>query len=72
MTREMWICPPYWQGPLRYRTQAMIHEASHYHSSEDKGYGKKKCMELAAKEPDVAVINADSYMYFVDDNPRLG
>ena len=66
----MWICPPYWRADISYRAQAMIHEVSHYYSSEDKRYGIDGAMELAALSPDVAVINADNYMYFVD-NPRL-
>lgn len=52
------------------KLQTLVHELSHVYGNTDdvkKGYGVTKCLDLAKKQPDDAVKNADSYGYFYCD-----
>ncbi|CAA6808044.1 MAG: Peptidyl-Lys metalloendopeptidase [uncultured Sulfurovum sp.] len=52
----------------------IIHGVSHFISvgeTKDYAYGQSNAEILAENSPDLAVINADSYEYFFENNPKL-
>ena len=49
----------------------IIHELSHFRdigNTDDITYGERGCLELAQSFPKEAMINADSFEYFIKDN----
>lgn len=64
------ICPLFWVIPLSGMSSqigVLVHEASHFKSNggcADYLYGQDDCRLLAKKEPNLAVDNAESHMYF--------
>ena len=52
----------------------LVHEASHFKingGTDDLVYGQAGCKNLAIRNPDQAVKNADSHEYFAENNPPL-
>ncbi|KAB5588437.1 Peptidyl-Lys metalloendopeptidase [Ceratobasidium theobromae] len=50
----------------------IVHEQTHfdeYGGTRDHAYGQHGCQELAQKDPNTAVMNADSHEYFAENNP---
>lgn len=70
------LCPAFWTAPLEgtdSRTGTLIHESSHFTANagtEDNAYGQDACKKLAKKDPDTAIMNADSHEYFSENNPE--
>lgn len=57
-------------------TQAgtLIHESSHFDNiagTDDVVYGEPGCKQLALKDPDTALTNADSHEFFAENDPAL-
>ena len=71
------LCPAYWKRPLKgttSQTGILVHEASHFLDigvTLDFQYGVDSCKKLAKVDPTKAVSNADSYEFFVENNPPL-
>ena len=52
------------------REGTIIHEVSHFEAvaaTGDHCYGRSDCAVMARRDPGLAVRNADSYQYFVED-----
>ena len=48
--------------------KVLIHENTHYlFNTIDEAYGYKDCVDLAARDPETAIKNADSYSWFVHE-----
>ncbi|MEM9900072.1 MAG: M35 family metallo-endopeptidase [Pseudomonadota bacterium] len=71
---EIHLCEPFWTVEQNLdidKTDVLIHEVSHFHigaQTSDHCYGASgigSCIDLAISQPDLAVQNADSYMYFI-------
>jgi hypothetical protein len=48
----------------------VIHEVTHYFltgNTQDVRYGKDACLDLARRDPDSAIRNADNFEYFVEE-----
>lgn len=57
------------------RAGTIIHELSHFESvagTEDLCYSREECSTMARRAPRDALINADSYQYFVEDVTFFG
>ena len=57
------------------RSGTIIHEFSHFpdaSGTEDICYSREECAAMAVARPDDALINADSYQYFVEDVTFFG
>jgi len=57
------------------RAGTIIHEVSHFTVSgntEDYCYGRDICSDMARRDPEAALENADSYQYFVEDVTYFG
>lgn len=57
------------------RAGTIIHELSHFESvaaTEDLCYSREECSAMAQRAPQDALINADSYQYFVEDVTFFG
>lgn len=67
----MGLCRPFFrEGETGHDSQAgtLAHELSHgYADTEDHEYGVTCCLRLAARYPDLAVRNADSIQYYLED-----
>ena len=71
---EINICPSFWDLNLKgtdSQTGTIIHELTHFKttiSADDYVYGKKKSLALAVSFPEKAIMNADNYEYFSENN----
>lgn len=72
---EIHLCPAFFQlsdAGADSKSGTILHEMSHFHlgtKTEDECYGNLgigSCLDLAIREPDLAVQNADSYQYFIE------
>ncbi|MGJ7524714.1 M35 family metallopeptidase [Variovorax sp. GB1P17] len=65
------VCPPFFQeaeSGKDSRAGTLAHEISHgYSDSLDHEYGVECCQRLARLRPDLAVANADSLQYYLED-----
>lgn len=67
---DIYVCPLYWTLPptgVNSQADTLVHEMSHFDvvaKTQDKTYGPGACKWLAAHDPALAVINADSYGFF--------
>lgn len=65
------LYPRFWLLPFSGRDSqlgTLVHEYSHgYAATHDHRYGAEPCLELARRRPDLAVDNADSYQFYVED-----
>jgi len=74
---EIYLGQAFWKAPLTGTDSqggVIVHEMSHFYvvaSTDDHVYGQPKCRELAKKDPDSAIGNADSHEYFAENHPRL-
>ncbi|KAJ3506279.1 hypothetical protein NLJ89_g6955 [Agrocybe chaxingu] len=74
---EIHLCDAFWLAPVTGKDSkagTLIHEASHFTrngGTEDEAYGTDACQTLAANNPDMAVRNADSHEYFVENPTGL-
>ena len=48
-----------------------VHEGSHFQGAKDNVYSENGCKALAKSNPDVAILNAESYMYFIENYDNL-
>ena len=73
----IYFCDAFWNAPLvgtDSQSGTIVHETSHFDviaATRDHAYGQDACRALATSDPDVAVTNADSHEYFVENNPPL-
>jgi len=71
-TRSVYIDKAFHNAPAKgpdSKAGAISHEMSHFDSvggTKDHQYGPSKCKNLAAKDPDKALENADSFEYFLE------
>jgi len=67
-TFTLHFCPRYFQDQsVKFR--AVIHELTHFDplgARRDIQYGYQQCLQLASRNPDQAVLNADNYAFFAD------
>jgi peptidyl-Lys metalloendopeptidase len=76
-THTIYLCSLFWAAPpglhqMESKPGVLVHEASHFSDvakTSDIAYGAQPCRDLAKKNPDNAVKNADNYEYFVESNP---
>lgn len=77
-THTMYLCPIYFSSPTTGTdTQAgtLIHEATHWSDvvgTDDTAYGQANCQALAISNATQAINNADTYLYFAENDPVLG
>ena len=71
------LCPVFWQSSVDGRDSragTVIHELSHFPDvagTLDHAYAQGPSQRLAARRPDLAVANADSYGYFAENRPAV-
>nr|WP_062331521.1 M35 family metallo-endopeptidase [Herbidospora sakaeratensis] len=70
-SHTVWLCGPFWGVPLSGipdgKSGTLIHEWSHaVASTSDFFSGPEKCLQAAAANPAVAVVNACNYEYFCE------
>ncbi|KAF6759242.1 hypothetical protein DFP72DRAFT_886098 [Ephemerocybe angulata] len=73
----IYICGAFWgahKTGTDSRAGTIIHEATHFAAygdeASDWALGQGACLDLAKNDPDKAIHNADSYEYFMEDDPR--
>ncbi|PIL25440.1 hypothetical protein GSI_13330 [Ganoderma sinense ZZ0214-1] len=73
----VYLCKSFWDAPRTgtdSQAGTLIHEASHFTANggtDDYVYGQHGAGDLAASDPDEAVMNADSHEYFAENSPAL-
>ncbi|THU90099.1 peptidyl-Lys metalloendopeptidase [Dendrothele bispora CBS 962.96] len=73
----IYLCSAFWAAKntgTDSRGGTLVHESSHFTQiagTSDNAYGQEDAMELALEDPDMAVDNADSHEYFVENHPHL-
>ncbi|PIL25448.1 hypothetical protein GSI_13338 [Ganoderma sinense ZZ0214-1] len=73
----VYLCGAFWDAPRTgtdSQAGTLIHEASHFTANggtDDYVYGQHGAGDLAASDPDEAVMNADSHEYFAENSPAL-
>ena len=81
------ICPAFFRQPLMSflrpgtersdngsKAGTIVHEISHFAvvaSTEDHCYSRSLCQDMAERSPALAIENADSYQYFVEDTTHF-
>ena len=75
-TRDIYICPPFFDRETKadFQVHTLIHEISHYYGSEDHPdieYGEYAARELAARDPELAIHQAENYAFYVQNKPYL-
>ncbi len=74
---EITLCPVFWQTTpdgRDSRAGTIVHELSHFRAvaaTQDHAYGQGPSRRLALASPELAVRNADSYGYFVENRPDV-
>jgi len=74
---RIYPCPNFWSSSLNgtdSRAGTIVHELTHFTSvsnTDDHQYGQIGVSSLAVSDPDLAVLNADSYEYFAENSPPL-
>ncbi|KAB5587773.1 Deuterolysin M35 metalloprotease [Ceratobasidium theobromae] len=72
---KVYLCGAFWNAPVTgtdSKAGTIVHEQTHfdeYGGTGDHAYGQRGCQELAQKDPNTAVMNADSHEYFAENNP---
>jgi len=71
------VCGAFWSASpsITYDSKpgTLIHEMSHFSAiagTQDHTYGTSSAKDLAARQPDKAVNNADNHEYFAESSPR--
>ncbi|KAF8633580.1 hypothetical protein AX15_001373 [Amanita polypyramis BW_CC] len=73
----IYLCSVFWDAPTTgsdSKAGTIVHELSHFTvngGTKDYVYGKPRSQELAVKNPDQAILNADSHEYFAENDPAL-
>ncbi|KAK7037551.1 hypothetical protein VNI00_011043 [Paramarasmius palmivorus] len=73
----IYLCGGFWNTTntgADSRAGTLVHEASHFEitaGTDDHAYQRGPAQELAEENPDVAINNADSYEYFVENVEEL-
>jgi peptidyl-Lys metalloendopeptidase len=71
----IWICPAYWSAPdtgTDSKAGTLVHEASHWEidgGTSDYVYGQSDSEKLARNDPSEAIMNAENYEYFAENDP---
>jgi peptidyl-Lys metalloendopeptidase len=74
---NIYLCKVFWQAPATgtdSKAGTLIHEMSHFDvvaGTDDFVYGQDGARNLAATNPDQAIMNADNHEYFAENNPSL-
>ena len=77
-THTMYLCGLYFSSPTTGTDSqggTLIHETTHWSDvvgTNDFAYGQANCQALAISNVTQAINNADSYLYFAENNPVLG
>jgi len=73
----VYVCGAFWSAPnyVAYDSKpgTLIHEMSHFSvigGTQDHTYGTSSAKDLASRQPDKAVNNADNHEYFAESSPR--
>lgn len=72
---EVHLCSAYWRAPVKgtdSKGGTIVHETSHFNAvagTNDIVYGQPGARDLARRDPDQAVRNADSHEYFAENTP---
>lgn len=64
-----YLCGAFWSSASE-RANTIVHEITHFNricGTNDYGYGKSFCRNLARTNPNNAVRNADNYCYFAEE-----
>ncbi|KAF8593650.1 zincin [Ceratobasidium sp. AG-I] len=75
--KQVYLCGAFWNAPLKgtdSQAGTIVHESTHFPQfggTDDHAYGKSDCRSLASRDPESAVMNADSHEYFAENNPAL-
>ncbi|CAE6442446.1 hypothetical protein ACGC1H_007542 [Rhizoctonia solani] len=73
----VYLCGAFWKAPTNgtdSKGGTIVHEGTHFVNiggTNDYVYGQNGAKSLASKNPDQAIMNADSHEYFVENNPQL-
>ena len=73
--KRVYLCPDFWRYPTsgkESKAGVMVHEISHFNDvgkTDDLSFLQSGAKKLAVKKPIKAIINADSYKYFAENNP---
>ncbi len=74
---KIYVCKAFWSAPLTgtdSKGGTLVHEMSHFTvvaGTDDLAYGQSAAGQLAATDPDKAIMNADSHEYFGENTPAL-
>jgi len=74
---DVWLCPAFWSAALEgtdSRAGTLVHELSHFRivaGTSDHVYAHARAKALASTRPDLAIDNADSFEYFVENTPPI-
>ena len=68
---EIYLSNSYWQLPAKDRAGVLAHEMAHYSDKAGLndygkyGYGAVKCRDLAVRQPEMALDNADNFRFYL-------
>ncbi|PFH49566.1 hypothetical protein AMATHDRAFT_76123 [Amanita thiersii Skay4041] len=74
---KVYLCDAFWRAPINgtdSKAGTLIHESSHFLANggtTDQVYGQSGAQNLALRDPESAIHNADSHEYFAENNPAL-
>ncbi len=72
---KIYVCRVFWSAPMTgtdSKSGTLVHEMSHFTEvadTDDVVYGQTGAENLAGKDPDAAIRNADSHEYFAENTP---
>jgi peptidyl-Lys metalloendopeptidase len=74
---KIYVCGAFWAANLSgtdSRSGTLVHEMSHFDivaGTDDVVYGQQGAMQLAIRDQDTAITNADTHEYFAENEPDL-
>jgi peptidyl-Lys metalloendopeptidase len=74
---KIYVCGAFWASNLSgtdSRSGTLVHEMSHFDivaGTDDVVYGQQGAMQLAIRDEDTAITNADTHEYFAENQPDL-
>jgi len=74
---DVWLCPAFWNASVEgtdSRAGTVVHELSHFRivaGTSDHVYTQGRAQDLADSDPELAIDNADSFEYFVENTPAI-
>ena len=74
---KIYVCGAFWDANITgtdSRAGTLVHEMSHFDivaGTDDVVYGQPGAKQLAVRDPDSALANADTHEYFAENEPDL-